>query len=120
MAKRERVNLYDAYAGSTPEEKEILLNAMRKKRTLWWILTLIPLVNWVCGPFLMFTRNTLRVIESNGRKKPGGLINILVVLYCLIIPPIVMNWIIGVLGERFQNKVILGVDEILKDYTYVD
>lgn len=117
MAKKRKVTLLDALNGSTDEEYEEFVVAMKKKRKLYWILALIPVVNWIFGGVLIFTRNTIRVVESRGRKQPGGVVNLLIGIWSWLLFPIVVGWILGKLPEGAQNK-ILGVDKLLENYHY--
>ena len=118
MARRRKVSFVDAYNScETAEEQEELIEAVRKRKNIWAILTLFPIINWFFGSKLIFCRNTLRAIDG---KKPGGLINYIIVLWCLIIPVIIGNWLTDHLGERYQDVVVLGAGKVLSKWHYVD
>lgn len=118
MGRKRKVSFVDAYNScETREDQEELINAVKERKKIWAILTLIPFVNWFFGSKLIYCRNTLRAIYG---KKPGGLINIIIVLWCFIIPVIIGNWLIEHMPERYQDTVVLGAGKVLKQWSYVD
>ena len=115
---KKKVKFYDALAGSTEEELDEFVRVMKKREKIWLILALIPFVNWIFGAFFIRCHNAIRIVSSRGRKQEGGLLNLLIGIWSLIIFPIIMHWIINLLPERFETGVILGVNKLLDQYEY--
>ncbi len=88
---------------------KLSLPKMQKRKWLWWLLTIIPGVHLIAGAFLIRTRNTIKVIKSEGRKEPGGLLNIIILLWCLIIPPILVNKVLDNVNPKVEDWII-GLD----------
>lgn len=112
-----KVYLADALNGSTEEQIDEFLKAMKKKELIYGLLTIIPGVNWITGAFFIFIHNTIRVIESNGHKQPGGFVSICAAIWSWLLPPLVVGFILNRLPEGAQNG-ILGVNSLLKQYHY--
>ena len=116
--KKRKVSFVDAYNScETREEQDELIAAVVKRKNIWAILVLIPIVNWFFGSNLIYARNTLRLIDG---KKPGGFVNTIVVFWCLVIPVIIGNWIIDHMPNRYHDHFILGAGKELAKWHYVD
>ena len=118
MARRRKVSFVDAYNScETAEEQNELIDAVIKRKNIWAILCIFPVLNWFFGSNLIYSRNTLRMING---KQPGGLLNTIIVIWCWILPVIIGNWIIDHLPNRYHDRVVLGAGKVLDKWHYVD
>lgn len=95
---------------ATQEEVDQMITIIQKKRKFYLLLALIPVVNWFFGGCFTFTNNTYKAIRG---QKTGGLLNMIIVIWSFILPPIVIVFFLSRISKC--ERKVLGIDKIISD-----
>ena len=89
------------------QEKAIqnAIDQTKKSFTKWFLISLIPVVNWVTMGFAVFCYNNLCYLKSGGKSKGNNAIRFLMLLWGFyLFPQIVIK--IATKNEKLQKKIL--------------
>ncbi len=90
MAKKRTAEFDEWCDGASDEDLDAMAKATSKKFWIWFLISLIPVVNFVTMGFAIFCYNNLSYIKSRGRSNGSNLLRFILMLYALYIPPIIV------------------------------
>lgn len=82
---------FEEWTGYASEEEIAAMKQTTKKRfTIFLLLSLIPLLNWITMGLAIFCYNNYSILKSRGRSNGSDLFRFILMLYAFFIPPILM------------------------------
>lgn len=84
-----REDFYEWTNGASEEELKAMTATVKKRFTIFLLISLIPLVSVITMGFAMFCYNNYVVLKSRGRRTSNGLIILLMALYGYVIIPLI-------------------------------
>lgn len=111
-----KVYFADAYNSADQNQRAEFLLAIKKRKNILLLLSLIPIVHLVTTGMFIITNNTYRELALGKRR--GGILNLIMVVWGLFIFPLVVTFILG--HSYHLSVATIGVKKLLKDWKYVE
>ena len=76
--------------GASEQEIKQMIETVRGRFWVFFLISLIPFVNFITMGCAIFCYNNLSLLKTRGRSQGNDLLRFILVLYGFIIPPIIV------------------------------